>query len=124
MVATTKQADGYSDEQRLTSETDRLRFAQLCMQLNAYHISNLQLQRDIIQSTQLQLNRQLQILETGFADTSYSLRILHADMYNLQHIMQPMVSHTSYLANLPGLQSSIERMVLTPLPYTCGTDTS
>lgn len=94
------------------------------MQLNAYHISNSQLQRDIIQSTQLQLDRQLRVLETGFADTSYSLRILHADMHSLQHILQPMVSHTSYLTDLPRLQSSIERMVLTSSPYTCGTDTS
>ncbi|CAG5188619.1 uncharacterized protein ALTATR162_LOCUS11996 [Alternaria atra] len=112
------------DQQRLASEDIRLCFTQLSLEQSTQHFSGLQLQRDNFDRTQLQLAGQSQILDTGFTATSHSLRSLHADVYKLQHSMQPIVSQTPYLGHLPRLQSTLERMVLTSFTHAVPTNRS
>jgi hypothetical protein len=112
------------DQQRLASEDSRLNFAKMSMDSSAQHRSSLQLQRDVFDKTRLQLAGQSQILETGFSSTSQGLHHLHTNIHELRHMLQPIVSQTSYLGHLPQIQASIERMVLICLPFQSPTNTT
>jgi hypothetical protein len=83
----------------------------------AQHHSSLQLQHVVFDKTRLQLAGHSRVVETGFAATAHSLRSLHADVHHLQDTMQPLMA-------LPRLQSTLERLVLTPPLQTCSTDTA
>jgi hypothetical protein len=105
------------DQQRLASEDVRLRFTQLSMDQTAQHHSNLQLQRIVFDKTQIQLAGHSQVVERGFRSTAHSIHSVHADVQHIQDALQPIMS-------LPRIESTLERLVLTPSLHACLTNTN
>ena len=62
--------------------------------INAHHVYNQELRRDIFSSTRFQLDHLSQVIQTGFSGTSLSLQSLHAELRDLPARLVDAISAT------------------------------